>query len=71
MGYAELILTLEQLPEDKQAEVLDFARFLVQQLKKEEPEPKALGESSLGEFIRNPLSVPDFKPLSREEANAR
>lgn len=71
MGYAELIHTLEQLPEDKQAEVLDFAKFLVQKNQKEEIKPKTLAESSLAELMRNPLSVPDFKPLSREEANAR
>lgn len=71
MGYAELILTLEQLPEAKQAEVLDFAKFLAQQVTKEEPPPKTLAESSLGELMRNPVLIPDFKPLSREEANAR
>lgn len=71
MGYAELIHTLEQLPEDKQAEVLDFAKFLAQKHQKEEIKPKTLAESSLAELMRNPLSVPDFKPLSREEANAR
>lgn len=71
MGYAELILTLEQLPEAKQAEVLDFAKFLAQQAKNEASKPRTLAESSLGELMRNPLSIPNFKPLSREEANAR
>jgi hypothetical protein len=71
MGYAELILTVEQLPEEKQAEVLDFAKFLAQQTAREKTKPKTLAESSLGELMRNPLSVHDFKPMSREEANAR
>jgi hypothetical protein len=71
MGYDELILTLEQLPEDKQAEVLDFAKFLAQQVNKAESSPRTLAESPLAELMRNPLGVPGFKPLSREEANAR
>lgn len=71
MGYAELILTLEQLPEAKQAEVLDFARFLAQQSQRESAKPKTLGESSLAQWINNPIGVANFTPLSREEANAR
>jgi len=71
MDYAELIETLRQLPEDKQAEVLDFAQFLLQQAQRQGEWPRTLAESALAEFIRNPLSVDDFKPLSREEANAR
>lgn len=40
MGYAELIQTLEQLPEDKRCEILDCAKFIAarhtqQQLEKE------------------------------------
>ena len=71
MGYAELIETLQQLPEDKQAEVLDFAKFLAQQAQRQGEGPRTLAESALAELMRNPLSVHDFKPLSREEANAR
>ncbi len=28
MGYSELIQTLEQLPEDRRAEIYDFAEFI-------------------------------------------
>jgi len=71
MDYAELIETLRQLPEDKQAEVVDFAQFLLQQAQRQGERPRTLAESALAEFIRNPLSVDDLNPLSREEANAR
>ncbi len=59
------------LPEPLVAEVLDFAQFLLQQAQRQGEWPRTLAESALAEFIRNPLSVDDFKPLSREEANAR
>jgi hypothetical protein len=71
MSYADLIEILENLPEEKQAEVLDFAKFLAQKVKKEEPQPKTLAESSLAHLMNNPVWVTDFQPLSREEANAR
>ncbi|MTW21633.1 DUF2281 domain-containing protein [Allochromatium palmeri] len=71
MGYAELIQTLEQLPEDKQSEVLDFAKFLAQRFQPKEIEQKTLAESSLARWINNPLGVENFQPMSREEANAR
>ena len=71
MGYAELIHTLEQLPKDKQAEVLDFANFLAQRIPKQEARPKTLAESSMARWIREPVGVAGFTPLSRDEANAR
>lgn len=71
MIHAELIETLEQLPTAKQAEVLDFARFLVQRMQLDQTEPKTLAESSLAQWISDPLGVKDFQPLSREDANAR
>lgn len=71
MSYAELIQTLEQLPTAKQAEVLDFAKFLVQRTQLDPIEPKTLAESSLAQWINAPLGVKDFQPLSREDANAR
>ena len=71
MGYAELIHNLEQLPEDKQAEVFDFAEFLVRRVQKQEAKPKTLAESSMARWIREPVGVAGFTPLSREEANAR
>lgn len=69
MGYAELIQTLKHLPEHKQAEVLDFAKFLLQQASRDEAKTKTLAESSLAQWINHPLGVSDFQPLSREEAN--
>lgn len=71
MGYAELIQTLEQLPEEKQIEVLDFAKFLAQRNQQSTIKPKTLAETELAKWINNPLGVKDFQPLSREEANAR
>lgn len=71
MGYAELIRALDQLPEDKRAEVLDFARFLVQQSESLKTQVKTLAESSLGELIRHPVGIAGFVPFDREEANAR
>ncbi|WPL16496.1 hypothetical protein Thiowin_01452 [Thiorhodovibrio winogradskyi] len=71
MEQAELLETLEQLPVAKQAEVLDFARFLVERARKDSVAPKTLRESSLAQWINQPLNVKDFQPLTREEANAR
>ncbi|MEA3638775.1 MAG: DUF2281 domain-containing protein [Lamprobacter sp.] len=71
MIHAELIETLEQLPQEKQAEVLDFARFLAQRRQHDEYEPKPLAECSFAQWINTPLVVNDFQPLSREDANAR
>ena len=70
MSHAELIQTLEQLPKEKQAEVLDFAKFLVQRTRHDAIEPKRLAESSLAQWINEPLGVKDFQPLSRDDANA-
>lgn len=71
MIKAELIATLEQLPTAQQAEVLDFAKFLVQRMQLDQTKPKTLAESSLAQWISDPLGVKDFQPLSREDANAR
>ena len=35
MGYAEIIEKLQKLPEEKQAEVLDFVEFLAARLHRE------------------------------------
>jgi hypothetical protein len=71
MGYAELLLTLEQLPEEKQAEVLDFAKFLAQRAASEGSKPDTLATSSLARWIQTPVGIANFSPLSRDEANAR
>jgi hypothetical protein len=71
MGFAELIEHLQSLPESKQAEVFDFVEFLVQKNREKPHNGKTLADSSLAKFIKNPLLVDEFTPLSREEANAR
>jgi len=69
MGFAELIEQLNELPAEKQAEVIDFAHFVAQKYRNMNME-KTLGESSLAEFFVNGI-VPGFQPMSREEAHAR
>ena len=71
MKQAELVETLNQLPANKQDEVLDFARFLVQQAHQTDAVAKTLADSALAQWINQPLGVPAFQPLSREDANAR
>jgi hypothetical protein len=71
MSYAELIETLQHLPEEKQAEVFDFAKFLAQRFTLQADPAKTLAESSLAELMHHPAPVHDFKPFNREEANAR
>ena len=55
MGYADLISRMQVLPEAKQAE--------------QKPAP-TLAQTSLAQWINNPVVVPDFKPFTRDEANA-
>ena len=71
MGIAELIETIRALPEAKQAEVVDFVEFLAKRNGNAAQQTQTLAESSLGGWIKSPLPVENFKPLSREEANAR
>ena len=72
MSYAELIeKKLQTLPEAKQAEVFDFVEFLAARNQIERSEEHTLARSSLADMMKNPLPVPGFTPLSREEANAR
>lgn len=72
MSYAELIeKRLQTLPDAKQAEVFDFVEFLATRNQVEHNEEHALAKSSLADMMKNPLRVPGFIPLSREEANAR
>jgi hypothetical protein len=69
MGFAELIEQLNDLPADKQAEVIDFAYFVAQKYRNVNMN-KTLADSSLAEFFINGIA-PAFQPVSREEANAR
>lgn len=71
MGYADLIRHLQALPETKQAEVFDFVAFLVQQNQAVQAPGGTLAQSPLAKWILNPVVVPAFKPLSRDEANER
>lgn len=71
MGYADLIRHLQGLPETKQAEVFDFVELLVQQNQAAQVASGTLAKSALAKWILNPIVVPGFKPLSREEANER
>ncbi len=70
MGYAELIERVQTLPADKQAEVFDFVEFLAARNAAGELPMPTLAQSSLAELMRNPIVVTDFKPMSRDEANA-
>lgn len=70
MGYAELIEKLQNLPEEKRAEVLDFVDFLAARLSRE-PLLSQKSGGALAEFRASPFHVKSFSPLSREEANAR
>lgn len=71
MGYAELIERVQTLPADKQAEVFDFVEFLATRNVAGEQSVTTLSQSSLAYWIKNPVVIPGFTPLSREEANAR
>jgi hypothetical protein len=69
MGYADLIRTLQSLPQDKQAEVFDFVEFLATR--------SGIGVPATGKtrpitaFFGQPFRVESFQPLSRDDANAR
>ena len=70
MGYADLISRMQVLPEDKQAAVFDFVEFFVQRNQAEQKPAPTLAQTSLAQWINNPVVVPDFKPFTRDEANA-
>lgn len=71
MSYAQLIEKLQTLPEAKQAEVFDFVEFLASRNRTEPSQEPAIAKSPLADMMKNPLQVPGFTPLSREDANAR
>jgi hypothetical protein len=74
MSYAELIERLRASPAAQQAEVFDFVEFLASRLTAAQAasEPATpLGQSRLASWLDNPMVVPGFTPLSREEANER
>ena len=71
MGYAELIEKLQSLPADKQFEVIDFVEFLASRTKRAALAESDKSGSALSELRARPLTVRDFSPMSREEANVR
>ena len=71
MGYAELISSLQVLPAAKRAEVFDFVEFLLQRNQTVPGPTGSLAQSPLAQWINNPVVVPNFKPMSRDEANER
>lgn len=68
MGYADLIRTLQALPQDKQAEVFDFVEFLATRSRTEAPAVDKV--RPITAFFSQPFRVESFQPLSRDEANA-
>jgi hypothetical protein len=71
MGYAELIEKLQNLPADKQSEVVDFVEFLASRTSLRDAKSEVRSQSTLAEWRAHPLTVRDFSPMSRDEANAR
>lgn len=71
MSLAELIERLQTLPEAKQAEVFDFVEFLANRNPAAPKIEKTLADSPLAEFMKSPLTVDEFTPLSRDEAHER
>ena len=71
MGYADLIPRLQALPEEKRAEVLDYLAFVEQRNQATPKSAITLGETSWAELLKNPIRIPNFVPLSRDEANER
>ena len=71
MGYADLIRHLQALPEAKQAEVFDFVEHLVQEHQGTQSPFNTVAHSPLAKWILNPVVVPGFKPMSREENHER
>lgn len=71
MSYAELIEKLQSLPADKQFEVIDFVDFLASRTKHATLAEGNKPQSALSNLRAKPLTVRDFSPMSREEANVR
>ena len=71
IGYAELIEKMQNLPSEKQSEVLDFVEFLASRNSPPVAEESAQPKSALYEWRARPFTVPDFSPMSREETNVR
>ncbi|MBI4754609.1 MAG: DUF2281 domain-containing protein [Betaproteobacteria bacterium] len=71
MGYAELIQTLQTLPQERQAEVFDFVEFLAERYSGKKVRTDEHATGALADFRAHPFKVKSFVPLTRDEANAR
>lgn len=71
MDYSDLILHMRNLPKDKQAKVFEFVEHRTQQNDVIRSPAGAVAQSSLAKWILNPIVVPGFRPMSRDDANAR
>jgi hypothetical protein len=67
MSITELIVKVQNLSVEKQAEVFNFVKNLesINDEVKEQLPRKVV----LSKFINHPIVVDSFKPLSRDEAN--
>lgn len=72
MGYADIIAReANSLPEEKQAEVLDFIEFLKTRQFREKNSSVSMAADEIERFFRSfNVNTRDFK-FSRDEANAR
>jgi hypothetical protein len=68
MGFAKLIETLNTLPPEKQAEIIDFAEFVAKKYQQTAQTEETV--TPLAEWLLFP-KIPAFEPMSREEVNAR
>ena len=71
MGLTELIERFQSLSEAKQTEVLDFVEFLATRPSSELKSEKTLECSTLAQWMKHPLTIDEFTPLSRDEAHER
>lgn len=71
MGYSELIEKLQNLPTDKQFEVFDFVEFLASRTTQNALIQIEKSKSALTQLRNQPLTVSNFSPMRRDEANAR
>jgi hypothetical protein len=69
MNITELIVKVQKLSVEKQAEVFNFVKNL--ESGNNEVKGDLPRKAFLSKFINHPIVVDSFKPLSRDEANER
>jgi molecular chaperone GrpE (heat shock protein) len=67
---ASIQRTLQQLSPEKQEALRDFAEFLLQQTRAESRH-EAARERFIARFIDAPITIADFKPLTRDDLYRR